>query len=65
MSHRPTGSLVKVDHFGRERAGIILEWEFATIFADSIEEVQEEYMYTVLVDGNKLRYHSRHLSDPS
>ena len=42
-----------------------MEWEFATIFADSIEEVEEEYMYTVLVDGNKLRYHSRHLSDPS
>ena len=40
MAHRPTGSLVKVEHFGRERAGIILEWEFATIFAGSIEEVE-------------------------
>ena len=64
MSRRPTGSLVKVDHLGKERPGIIIEWDFATIFADSIEDPHKEYMYTVLVDGAKLRCHSRHLSDP-
>ena len=61
MSIYKKGDLVLIKYLdGKMRPGIVLDREYATMFNLSLEysaDIKEEFTYSVLVEGDRLRVH--------